>query len=126
MAKLANYIFVMTGLVLLFYFFGFLENTFTSNIMNIIFNPTNVQFNTIIVVTITAMVGVATALAVFLRTDTAIFAPMVAVLLNFAWDFLSVVGKVAATSPEIAMLVFAPIIVVYVLTVLEWWRGVTT
>jgi len=98
--------------------------------MDILFNPANADASTfvtrlLIIITATAGIGIITSFT-NLKTDFIVLAPMVFFLLNFAWDFLSIVGIVSSYNVYIAMMIFSPFLIVYVLTVIEWWRGITT
>ncbi len=49
----------------------------------------------------------------------------VAPLLGFGWDFIIIFSTVASVSAMFAIMVFSPLMFLWLLTVLEWWRGVT-
>lgn len=131
MAKMTNFLMIMTGIVILFYFFGYIENTFSSEILNIVFNPESIEVSRLILTItgfVTAAIGISIAAIKLgqIQTDFIVFAPMVAVFLSFLWDFISIITVISSFNPYIAVILFSPLIVVYLITILEWWRGVTT
>jgi hypothetical protein len=103
--------------------------------MNLIFNPTQAKFGSLFSIITVTIVGAVIFLKIattFLSSgiyqlDFVVYAPMVAVFLNFAFDFMSIYTVLAASiSWELATLIFSPFLILYFLGVLEWWRGVST
>lgn len=130
MGKLTTYMLVMSGIILLMYFFGLLENTATSGLLNLLLNPSefansNLYVQIILIVEVAVVVG-ATVFSITQRTDFPLIALLVVPLLNFGWDFMAVYAIMASINPIIATVIFSPLFIVYVLTVVEWWRGVDT
>lgn len=127
--KFANYLLFMAGLTLLFYFFGLIDGGATDTFIDVLLNIQNAQTSTKMLLFIGLPVGVllaaAGALVLGFRADLVVFAPLVALLLGFGWDFLVVFNTIASISGVFAILVFAPLMLLWILTVLEWWRGVT-
>ncbi len=127
--KFYNYLGFMAGTSLLFYFFGLIDGGATDTFINLLLSPENLSSSQKIggLLGIAAgVLGVAFGSAVLgFRADIVIFAPIVATLFGFGWDFLTVFLKLKDASPIFAILVLAPLILLWVVTVLEWWRGVT-
>lgn len=132
MGKLANYLFIMSGVVLLCYFFGLVENTPNAFLLNMALSPSSAWESTPLftkVFSIIELFGgivVAGAALYFQRSDFALMSVLVIPLLNFGWDFMSILQSVDVGGNPIVLLLFSPFMLVYVLTVIEWWRGVDT
>jgi hypothetical protein len=133
MGKLINTLVLMGGISLLFYFTGLLTDTASSGLLTLLLNPEGMQSSglvtTIIGITAGVLVVVSTFIARNSNSDTYLMIPLVTAFLSFGWDFLTVYNKVAASSAVggmIAVLVFAPLLLAYVIGVVEWWRGVET
>ena len=47
-------------------------------------------------------------------------------LLGFLWDFLAVVGVVFSVNPVLGVLIFSPLMFLWLITIIEFWRGTTT
>lgn len=130
MGKLTTYMFIMSGVILLAYFFGLVENTATSTFLNLLLNPGSLQTSTLytklILIVETAIIVGATIFSVTQKSDFPLIALLIVPLLNFGWDFMTIFQKMSASNTTIAILVFSPFILVYILTVIEWWRGFDT
>jgi len=44
-------------------------------------------------------------------------------ILNLLWSFMDVYNKLASENKVLAILIFGPLMMLLVVTVLEWWRG---
>lgn len=130
MGKLTTYMFIMSGLLLLAYFFGLVENTATATLLNLLLNPSSwessVLYTKIILIVETAIIVGATVFSVTQKSDFPLIALLVVPLFNFGWDFMSIFQKMSASNTILAVLVFSPFFLVYILTVVEWWRGFDT
>lgn len=130
MAKLMTFLFLMIGIVLLFHFGGLIENTPNSTLIQIALNPESISSSNIYL-TIIGLLTTVGAIAIIVigavtKTDFIIFASLILPLLSLGWDFLVIFNVFAAINLFIALLIMSPIFIVYVLTVLEWWRGIST
>lgn len=134
MGKLTTYLLVMSGIMLLMYFGGVLETNGTTTLLNLLLSPENLsqtQLSTRIIFAIEAIAGTAIAVALVIagKPELALMAPVAVYLFDLGWGFLDVFNKIVSTSPNyipIATLFFAPLLLLYGVTILEWWRGVTT
>ena len=130
MGKLTKYIIVMSGLVLLFYFTGILENTGSSTLLTMLLSPEDLpdsSFNAQLLLVLggiglgTIIVGIVTR-----NIELALMAPLAIWLMSLMWDFLYVYVKISQINVVLATLFFAPILFLYGITIVEWWRGMTT
>ena len=58
--------------------------------------------------------------SIFMSTSAVVFIP---ILLLIAFDILTLTAQLALTNTNLAMLVGSPLLICYVLTVVDWWRG---
>lgn len=130
MGRLTTMILIMSGIMLLFYFLGLIQNTITSSILNFLLNPET--FNTSplwikIVAGVEGIVGLFTTIVGLVqKNDLIVSIPVALFLLNLIFDFLSLFTVLYAASTILAVMIFGPLTLVYILTVYEWWRGIST
>ena len=131
MGKFANYLILMSGLSLLFYFAGLIELTPNSTLLNLLLDPASFQNSDIslkailvfeIIVGSAIIVGFAAAGNIELGIMSVIIIP----LINLLWDFIAVFSIVSASNPVIAVLLLSPGIFLFVVSSIEWFRGVST
>lgn len=139
MGKLTTYLFIMSGMVLLFYFGGLLQEcgddglceatTPNGKLIDILLHPENMRQSTLgdYVVGILAGLAVVGSLIfsgyLYDRLEYAAIAAFVGFLFNVAWDFIAVFNVVREATPVLAILVFAPFLLVFILSVVEFLRG---
>lgn len=128
MGKLTLYLLMLSGIMLLFYFGGLLQDTPNSLILDLILKPENygdsIFANKLLAIFtgLTALASVAIGIA--LRSpELGLLAAFSVYLFNLAWDFISVFNIVRDANPVFALLIFSPLFLIYMLTVVEWWRG---
>jgi len=134
MAKFTNYILLLSGFFLIFYLFG-LNNGITGALFDILLNPSSVQSLMssgalkVLGVFVSALGIGLTAVAFITRSyfsESMVLLPLIPLLLSFIYDFIAIYNTVASASTVLALLVLSPFILLYVFTVIEWWRGVST
>lgn len=131
MSKVTTYLSITGGLMLLCYFAGILPNsTISGTFMNALINPHNLE-NTdavtkiIATVTLVGLIGTV-AFARFTPSEFYILVPFVTLLLTFCYDFIQIYDSLASTGPiarVISILIFGPFIMMYFVSIIEWWRG---
>ena len=131
MGKFANYVVMMSGLTLLFYFTGLLQNTPSSTLLNFLIDPNTFQDTPLALKATTAMLGIlASAIvvgfAVAGNVELGVMVAFSTFLFSTLWDFIGVFLIVNSVNPVIAILFFSPVLFLFTVTILEWWRGVTT
>lgn len=131
MGRLLTYLAVSTGLILLFYFMGLVENTANSTLLNLLLSPENLEDSSLSVVVFTALTGVTAAAVISIgiltgNTQLAIMGPVAVYLFNILWDFIEVFNVLREANPIITILLFAPLMLLWGVTVIDWWRGVTS
>lgn len=120
----------MAGVTLLFYFGGLIESTFSSTLLDLVLRPERFQSSSL-VLTIASLGAfvlglVSTFIARNQNSDFYLMIPLVEIFLSFGWDFVVVYQQMAAISEAariVTTLILGPFILGYVITVVEWWRG---
>ncbi len=131
MGKLTTYMALMTGTIALFYFAGLLPNEFVSTLLNTVLNPQSLQNfsltqQVLLGIGAIAIVGgifIAAGAALAGNLDLVASAGFIIWLLGISWDFLQIFTKVNDVSPVFAKLIFGPFFFLFVITIMEWWRG---
>ena len=128
MSKFYTYTIVGSGLMLLFYFMGLIEQTANSTLLNMLLAPSGLQNSSIADQGIVLLQGVAAVGAIVVgiltkNIEFAIKAPFAIYIFNLYWDILSVANVVAESNLVIAILIFAPVLTAYVLVTVEWFFG---
>lgn len=128
MGKLTTYILVMSGLMILFYFAGLLENTGSSTLLSMLLDPAGYKTSSLNTQIILVLTGIATAGIVVIgilthNVELALMGSLAIWILNLLWDFIAVFNKVYSSNPVIAVLLFSPTLFLFGVTVVEWWRG---
>lgn len=123
---------LMSGVSLLMYLFNLIPMTATGTLLNLAFNPVALQTTPFWVKLVSvggvAVAGAAVASRFFnISGDQVLMWPILLVLAGFGWDFLVVYQQMAAQGAAasiVAVLIFGPLMLMYVISVIEWWRGV--
>lgn len=128
MGKLTTYILIMSGLMVLFYFTGLLENTGSSTLLGMLLDPAGYKTSSLNTQILLVLTGIATAGIIVIgivthNVELALMGTLAIWILNLLWDFVAVFNKVYSSNPVIAILLFSPILFLFGVTVVEWWRG---
>lgn len=141
MAKFTTYLIIMTGLVLLFHFTGLTQEcgddglckttTPNSALLALLLSPEDFQNTSLTLKILLAIQGLLAAaivvgFAIGGNIELGVMSIPSIFLFNLMWDFLAVFDKASSVNPVFAILLFAPLLIAWVTTSLEWWRGVTT
>lgn len=131
MGKLLILILVFSGILLLFHFTGIIgaEETANSSLIQMLLNPSTIKdfgIGTKIILALEGILAVGGAILVgYLTKDlqSATIAPLAIYLLNLMWDFIKVFQKVYAISPVLAVLIISPVLILFPIVIVDWWRG---
>jgi hypothetical protein len=127
MGKVATMLTIMSGLMLLFYFTG-LTSGAPNAFMTLLLNPSNFAFSTFW----TTFLGASVALIVFggfvasilyMNPHLIVMGALLSSMIGFLNDFMIVANKVISTNQMIGLLIFSPFAVLFVISIIEWWRG---
>ena len=133
MAKIITLLGLMSGIVLLFYFGGLVTDTASSTLLDMVLAPE--RFEAAKLVSKAALIagGLIGVSSLLFRNnngaglDLYLLVPFIYLFLSFGWDFLTIYQNIASVGPVakvFAILVFGPLMLMYVVSVVEWWRGV--
>lgn len=130
MSKLAVYIGILSVTLLAANLLGLIDNTGTSALISWMSHPsalfqTTFYTDLINLLSLIAAAGVIVGFLVSAKTDFAIFAGVVPMLLLIGFDMVTIYQNIALINADFALLFFSPFLAIYVLTVMEWWRAVT-
>jgi len=142
MGKTTTYIIIMSGLMLLFYFAGLLQDctadamctstTANSALLNLLLKVESWQDMNIWTRIIIALEGIGALVGViaigYVTRDyrLAIKIPIAVWLANLFWDFIKIFIIVKSANVYLALLFFAPLMILYVVTIAEWGWGEDT
>lgn len=131
MGKLGTYIMMTSILALLFYFFGLMGQ---DSLLGLLLNPAtynSYQLFTVIGLILAALLG-ATVVSYFTSGSFKIDFLMLGNMGMIGWmltildSFVRIITIVWIGSPVLAVLILSPLIIPFALSIIEWWRGVTT
>ncbi len=129
MGKLVTFLVMLFVIDLLFLATGQLTlDSPSSLIINAIQDPSIIQdsnFWTILITGVSALaVGAAVIAGIATRnSDIAIFITMGTALALLTGDYLAIYNHLASINKPLAILIMAPIIVIFTLVIVEWIRG---
>ena len=128
MGKLTTYIILLSVTIATFHFFGLIEDTPISILLNLVLDPQsiiNTSFYTKVLTAIglIASVGIVIGLYVAQKTELIIKATLAPFLLAMGWDLIVVFNQIALLHIALATLLISPLVIVWFLTVIEWIGG---
>jgi len=133
MAKITNYLLVMSGIMALMYYSGLITGTDT--LLTLLLNPAKISYsgffaeNILVAIEGLAAVGVLIGFAISGKPDLAVAAPVAILLADLGFNFIRVYTKIVSINANytpFATLLFAPLMFLFAISVFEWWRGITT
>lgn len=128
MGKFTTYLLIMSGLMLMFYFTGLIPSGNGHTLLDILLHPDQMPAITLATLIKNALLGTGliTAIAVGFYTknyELAFLAPIALFIIDMMWGFLPVIQKVYSVSPVLAVLLFGPVMFIFLITGVDWWRG---
>jgi len=132
MGKLTTYIAILSTVIIGFHFAGLIGDTPISWLMDLLLNPEEVSshawyttaFGVFALFSGVAIIVIGTLVPDRLEKAATIgLASLIGILI---FDLVSIFNVLALSSLPLAIFVMSPLIVIFVLTVVEWWRGLTT
>jgi len=129
MSRMTTFVIMMVGITLLFHFMGLIENTPNNTLLNLALDPEGVNNDPFFTKVLLAVEGIAIVGAIILGAirnfELVTMGPFVVILINLLLDFISVFSVVYASIGVLAILIFSPLFIVYLLTAMDWWRGIS-
>ena len=128
MGKLTTYMIIISGLLLLFHLGGLVDETPNSEILTAVLSPQNLQDTSFGLKAVVAIqfIGLAGAVVLGIRggnVELAASSAFAIFLLNAFWDLTVVFNVIRNVNEVMALLIFSPIMILFIITILEWWRG---
>jgi hypothetical protein len=130
MGRMLLYTFILASVILGFAFAGLIPNGFTGTLLAFLKDPTSItHIGPIagIILAIVAFSGAAGVAAGFVfptKLDLPVMAILVPLFVGFTADLIMIwIVMKNATGEMLATLLMSPMILCYVLTIAEWWRG---
>jgi len=133
MAKLAKYLLITSGMLLLFYFGGVVENNGTSTLLSLLANPSNIGNMGVLskvafgaIVAALGITGIVVLGNYFQRPDLLILGGVALLFFDLVLGMLEIYNKIISINPDytiFAVLLFAPILVLLFMAIIDWWRA---
>ena len=121
---------IVSGVILLFFHFaGLLPNTLTSSLINLFINPESIKtldLGVIIGLAVTTgIIGSAISIGSFVtgKTELAIKVGVATLVINFAWDSIELFRQLSTINIMMATIIAGPLIVIMLLSAIEWLTG---
>jgi hypothetical protein len=118
----------MTGAMAIFHYLGLIPGGSTpSLLLDLVLNPQNLQTSELytqirLAIAAVALVGISIGIIIG-KADQAVVAGVALYLLTLGMDFVALFTVVNAAAPVFAVLLCGPLLIMYLFTVVEWWRG---
>ena len=128
MGKLTMYLIMMSGLTLLFFFTGLIQETPNAILLKLLLSPQNIaatQLGTLITAAIIGIgVAAAAGLANFyvINLQAVLRVSITIYLFNTFLDFIKIFDVLLSVNGVLALLIFSPLMVVYILTIIEFFE----
>jgi len=133
MAKITTYLFIMAGLIILFSVTGIVGIAVSdkTTFLNALYNWKDMDQSDLVSIVGVCLLALAVTGTITLGftssglEKSAIYL-LTTALLAFGWDFLIVAKTIAnqcLVCSAIATLFFAPFMVMFVISLIDWWRG---
>ena len=129
MAKMTMYILLLSIPLLLFHFAGLITSTGNHWLLSLLLGwelISNSSFYAIVFAGLSAasIAGVVIGSLITARTEIIIKAATALALMNLLWDIIALGINVKATAGTfLATMLFAPFIILFILTTIEWLTG---
>lgn len=129
MSKLLTYIAILSVIIILFHLSGIITGTPLSFFADAVLRPeslrTNQFYTTVYGAILAILVGSSIVIGLFIpqRLDIIVLVPVAIMLFLVGWDLFVVYNTLRMINDALALVIFSPLMIIYILTVVEWWRG---
>jgi hypothetical protein len=131
MGKMVIYLFILSAVLIALHFAGFMATTpsgFLVGLLNpgsIDKSPFFVQLVGILTLFGGAAVGIMVTVGSFtqFKPDLAVTILFTGYLISMVWDLIVLFTQISQINLFLATLVMSPLIILWLLTAIEWWRG---
>ena len=120
--KFTTYVMIMSGLSLIFYFGGLVN---TNPLLNFLLNTGSIARTTLYLALLSAITGVAAIVVgiVTKNVEMAVMTAVIPLLFTILWNFTEVIIALSGVSLFLSVIIFAPLMFVFILSGLDYWRG---
>jgi len=123
-----KYVLLLSVVLLLFHFGGLIEDTPISVLINLLLNPDSLRTSNLYAIiagalAVVATVGIIIGSLATTRTELVVKVAVVEFLIVIGWDLIAIFNKLALMNITLATLIVSPLLIVYLLTAIEWWMG---
>lgn len=121
--KITYYVMLLTGMSILFYFTGLINN---NPLLDLLLNPQNLTASELFFNISVAIATTAGAVIIgFITKDLdkaamAFFVPYIGILL---WNSITVFNVMSSTAYVISVILFGSVIFLFIISLLDYWRG---
>lgn len=129
MGKITWYIAILSITLLLFHFAGLIDNTPISFLLDTLLNPENLKNASIYTQIIGILSGFVAGGAIIIgffaptRIEQTATVAFTTFLFTIGWDFIAIFNVIKQSNIHLAILLISPLLIIYILTAIEWWRG---
>ena len=128
MGKITTYIAIMSMVILGFHFAGLIEGTPTSWFIKAITDPSSLSSNSYFAQLI-RILAVFSGGAIIIgslasnKIEQGATISFTLLLFLIGWDLIAIFNVLKQTNQTLAIFMISPMLLIYMLTVIEWWRG---
>lgn len=124
MSKLWNYFGLLSITIIVFNLLGILNGGVFSAMYTMITNPSGMN-QTYFYLTLVSIIsaGIVTTYVGSYRADMAVIGPFLLLLIPMGWDVLQIVILLTSVHPALGVIIGGPTMFLYIITIVEWWRG---
>lgn len=131
MGKLVTSLTLISGLILLFYFMGIIDDTINSTLLDLMLNPDGLEdsgLNTLILAALAlGGIGLGVVIGIVSKNPRLIALYALAVyFLSLGYDIIHIYTKVSSSNQVMGVLVtlvMGVFLLIYVISVIDWWGG---
>lgn len=124
MSKLWNYFGILSITIIVFNIFGLLNGGVFSTFYTLITNPSSLPVSSIAVLVVGAITtGIFATYVGSYRSDMTVMAPLLLVLVPMGWDVTQIIAVLTSINVTLGLVVGGPTLFLFIITILEWWRG---
>lgn len=128
MSRLIGYISILGTMLIGAHLLELIDNTGTSILLSWLADPSNLFTSSFFtnlsaILTLFAVVGIAAGIFLSQKTDQAALIGITSLFFLVGWDILAIYNELKEINSDFAILLVSPFLLVYMLTVIEWWRG---
>jgi len=130
MSKITTYLGILGTILIGAHLMGLIANTGTSILFSWLANPEQLFSSSFFssisnILTLFATAGVIIGLFTSQKTDLVAIIGFTSLLFLVGWDMLAIYSGLKTINTDLALLIMSPALLIYLITVIEWWRGIS-